>query len=193
VRVRALVGGAATAARVAEPGLVLGWLGSGDGRDQLLDAAGQPVDLDAEGVDVVQQHPRQLAMVVIEAAGQRRHQGSALAAHPSSGQLGKHLGVALPDDQGLQHGPTRGAHDVGGHGGQLDQGVLEQLHPAAARAGNVPGSGRTAAGCVAHLANLGGWDERGAQHAPLVQLGQPHRIELVSLGPARDLLGRRER
>src|SRR5215207_6811033 len=63
-------------------------------------------------------------------------QGGALAAHPSFGELGKPLGVALPDDQSLQHGPTRDAHDVGGHGGQLDQGVLEQPAPAVARAGN---------------------------------------------------------
>jgi hypothetical protein len=48
-------------------------------------------------------------------------------------------------------------------------------------------------GVVAELADLGGWDERGAQHAPLVELGQPHRIQLVGLGAARDLLGRRER
>jgi hypothetical protein len=81
-----------------------GWA-AGMAPDLLLDAAGQPVDLDAEGVDVVQQHPRQLAMVVIEAAGQRRHQRSALAAHPSPGQLGEHLGVTLPGDERLQHGP----------------------------------------------------------------------------------------
>jgi hypothetical protein len=43
-------------------------------------------------------------------------------------------------------------------------------------------------GVVAQLADLGGWDEGGAQHAPLVELGQPHRIELVGLGAARDLL-----
>jgi hypothetical protein len=102
---------------VAEPGLVGGWLGGGDGAGQLLDAAGQPVDLDAERVDLVQEHPGQFRVVVVEAAGQRLHQGGALAAHPSSGQLGQHLGVALPDDQGLHHVPTRGAHDVGRHGG----------------------------------------------------------------------------
>jgi hypothetical protein len=73
---------------------------------------------------VVQQHPRQLGMVVIEAAGQRRHQRSALAAHPSPGQLGEHLGVTLPGDERLQHGPPGDPHDVGRHRPQLDQGVL---------------------------------------------------------------------
>src|SRR4029450_12712304 len=37
-------------------------------------------------------------------------------------------------------------------------------------------------GVVAQLADLGGWDDGGAQHPPLVELGQPPRIELVGLG-----------
>jgi hypothetical protein len=114
-------GGAATGAPVAEAALVLGRLGSGDSRDQLLDPGREAVCLRGQRVDVVQQHPGQFGVVVVEAAGQRLHQGGALAAHPSFGELGKHLRVALPDDQGLQHGSTRDAHDVGGHGGQLDQ------------------------------------------------------------------------
>jgi hypothetical protein len=145
--VSALAGGVATAAPVAEPGLVGGWLGSGDGRDQLLDPGREAVYLGGQRVDVVQQHPGQFGVVVVEAAGQRLHQGGALAAHPSSGELGERLGVALPDDQGLQHGSTRDAHDDVGHGGQPGQASSSSLHPAAARAGNVPGSGRTAAGC----------------------------------------------
>jgi hypothetical protein len=66
-------------------------------------------------------------VVVIEAAGQRLHQGATLAAHPPPGQLGEHLGVAPPGDQRLQHRPSGDPHDVGGHRGQLDQGVLQQL------------------------------------------------------------------
>jgi len=42
------------------------------------------------------EHPGQLRVVVVEAAGQRLHQGGALAAHSSSGQLGKHLGSRCP-------------------------------------------------------------------------------------------------
>jgi hypothetical protein len=38
--------------------------GRRDGADQLLDAAGQPVCLDAERVDLVQEHPGQLRVVV---------------------------------------------------------------------------------------------------------------------------------
>jgi hypothetical protein len=43
-------------------------------------------------------------------------------------------------------------------------------------------------GVVPQPADLDGWDERGSQHAPLVEPGQPHRIQLVGLGPARQVL-----
>jgi hypothetical protein len=36
--------------------------------DQVLDARREGVDLGAEGVDLAQQHPRQLAVMIIEAA-----------------------------------------------------------------------------------------------------------------------------
>ena len=39
--------------------------------DCLLDQRGELVDLAAEGVDLVQQHPRQLGVVVVEAAAVR--------------------------------------------------------------------------------------------------------------------------
>ena len=43
-------------------------------------------------------------------------------------------------------------------------------------------------GQVPQPADLSRRDKRGPQHAPLVQLAQPHRIQLVGLGPTRDLL-----
>jgi hypothetical protein len=101
--------------------------GGGDRRNRLLDQHGELVDLAAEGVDLVQQHPRQLCVMIVEAAGEGLHQGGVLDAEPSSGQLGQHLRIALAGDQRLQHGPARDAEDVGGHRGKLDQGV----HPAA--------------------------------------------------------------
>jgi hypothetical protein len=55
-------------------------------------------------------------------------------------------------------------------------------------AGAVGGQVGTQPGVLPQPADLGGWDERGPQHAPLVQLGQPHRIQLVGLGPARQVL-----
>jgi hypothetical protein len=43
-------------------------------------------------------------------------------------------------------------------------------------------------GGVPQPADRGRRDERGPQHAPLVELAQPHRIQLVGLGPARQVL-----
>jgi hypothetical protein len=55
-------------------------------------------------------------------------------------------------------------------------------------AGAVGGQVGTQPGVVPQPADLGGRDERGPQHAPLVQLAQPHRIQLVGLGPPRQVL-----
>src|SRR5215213_4701338 len=54
--------------------------------DRLLDPGGELVDLAAQGVDLVQQHPRQLCMMVVEAAGEGLHQRGVLDPEPSSGQ-----------------------------------------------------------------------------------------------------------
>jgi hypothetical protein len=67
--------------------------------------------------------------------------------------------------------------------------LLQPLHLPAALGGQVgpqPGG-------VPQLADLGRWDKRRPQHAPLVEPGQPHRIQLVGLGPARQVLGRHGR
>jgi hypothetical protein len=55
-------------------------------------------------------------------------------------------------------------------------------------AGAVGGQVGTQPGVVPQPADLGRRDERGSQHAPLIQLAQPHRIQLVGLGPARQVL-----
>src|SRR5512133_863995 len=96
---RPLVGAGAGSAIVAPasgPVPVPRHLGGGDGGAQLLDPGGEAVELGGQGVGVVPQHPRQLGVVVIEAAGQRLYQGAALAAHPPPGQLGEHLGSRWP-------------------------------------------------------------------------------------------------
>jgi hypothetical protein len=68
---------------------------------------------------------------------------------------------------------------------ELDLGVLEQLlHPLLLRGPHldeitaVPRE-------VAQPADLWWGHEAGAQHLPLGDLGQPHRVQLVGLGPAR--------
>jgi hypothetical protein len=55
-------------------------------------------------------------------------------------------------------------------------------------AGAVAGQVEAQPGVVTQLADLDRRDERGPQHAALVELGQPHRIELVRFGPAGDML-----
>ena len=55
-------------------------------------------------------------------------------------------------------------------------------------AGAVAGQVGAEPGVVPQPADLGGWDERGPHHAPLVQLGQPDRIQLVGLGTAWQVL-----
>ncbi len=102
-------------------------LRGGDGGQQLLDTGGETVDLGGQGVVLVQQQAGQLGVVVVEPAGEGLHQCGVLGLHPPTGQAGQHFGVALAGDQRLQHRPAGFAHDVGGHGGQLDQGVFQQL------------------------------------------------------------------
>ena len=79
------------------------------------------------GVDLVQQHPGEFGVMVVEPAVERGDQGRVFGLHPAAGQPGEHPRIALPGDQRLDHGPPGHAHDVGGHRRHLDQGVFEQL------------------------------------------------------------------
>jgi hypothetical protein len=62
--------------------------------------------------------------------------------------------------------------------------LLQPLHLPAALLGQVGPQ----PGVVPQPADLGRGDKRRPQHAPLVEPGQPHRIQLVGLGPARQVL-----
>jgi hypothetical protein len=55
-------------------------LRGGDRGDRLLDQRGELIDLAAQRVDLVQQHPRQRCVVVVEAAGEGLHQRGVLDA-----------------------------------------------------------------------------------------------------------------
>src|SRR6266568_4148911 len=70
---------------------------------------------DDHHVDLVQQHPGQLGVVVIEPAGQRLDQGGTLGLHLPA-LIGEHLRVALPADQRLDHVPHRQRADRAGDG-----------------------------------------------------------------------------
>jgi hypothetical protein len=58
-----------------------------------------------------------------------------LGPQPPLGQLGQHLGVALPGDQRLQHRPTRGAQHISGDRFELDASILQGLLDALALRG----------------------------------------------------------
>ena len=81
-------------------------LGGGDRGDQLLDPGGELGGLAGQGVDLVQQHPGELGVVVVELPGQRLDQPVVLGPHPAAGQAGQHLRVPLAADQRLQHVAT---------------------------------------------------------------------------------------
>ena len=115
-------------------------------------------------------------------------QDAGLGAHGAVGQVGQRVGVALPGDQGLEHGPAGDAEDVGDHGGQLDLGVFEEFLGALLFPGPLLGQGAPVAGQVAQFALRAGRDERGPEHAALGELGQPDCVQLVGFGPAGDVL-----
>jgi hypothetical protein len=179
---------------VAQPGgraggaVCVDALGGGDRGDQLLDPGGQLADLAGQGVDLVQQHPGQLGVMIIEPAGQRLGQAIAFGFHPAAGQPGQQLRVPLAGDQCLQHVPDGLAADLAGHGRDLNQRVFQQFFQPGVVPGALAGQVGAQPGIVPQLADLGRGDERGPQHAPLGELGQPHRIQLVRFGPARGLL-----
>jgi hypothetical protein len=111
-----------------------------------------------------------------------------LGAHGAPGQLCQHFRIALPGDQGGQHVAAGDPEDVGDDGAELDGSVLEQLlRPLLLR-----GAGRyqvgPVAGQVPQPADLWRWHEAGPQHLPLGDLAQPDRIQLVGLGPPRQVL-----
>lgn len=74
-----------------------------DGDQQVVDAGGEPGDLCVEGVDLVEQHPGQLGVMIVEPAGERLDEGGVLGLHRAAGQTGKPPRVTFARDQCLQH------------------------------------------------------------------------------------------
>ncbi len=163
----------------------------GDGADQVpepakgldhhLDPGGELVDRRGVLVDQVQVHPGQERVVVGEPAGQRLGQRRDLGAQPALGQVGQRGGVAFPGDQRLEHRPARDPDDVGGHRGQLDAGVLEQLLQPLDLPAAFPGDRGPGPGQVPQLPDRLGRHER-APHQPVrAELGQPGRVGDIGL------------
>jgi hypothetical protein len=72
--------------------------GGGDRCDQLFDPDGERIDLGSQAVDLAEQDVRDLAVVVIEPAGQRLHQRGAFGLHLSPRQIRQLVRVTLPGD-----------------------------------------------------------------------------------------------
>jgi hypothetical protein len=126
--------------------------------------------------------------VVGEVAGERLLQLADLAAHPPPSQLRQHLGVTLPGDQRGHHLPPGDPEDVTGHHRQLDLGVLKQLLGPLLLRGAGLDQITPIPGDVAQPPDLRRGHETRANHLPLGDLAQPHRVQLVGLGPARQVL-----
>ena len=130
-------------------------------------------------------------MVVGEPAGQGFAQVGGLVLELAAGQGGQGGGVAFPGDQGVQDRPAGDAEQVGDAlvlVGDLQAGVLQDFADALAVGGAVLGQGAAHPGQVPQLAHRRRGHEGRAQHPALGQFGQPDRIELVGLGPARHVL-----
>jgi hypothetical protein len=108
---------------------------------------------------------------------------------------GQGHGVVLSADERLHHRPARDTEDVGGHGGELDQRVFQELFDALLDAGTVGDQIEPHPGPLPDPPDRLRGHERGREHAALAQLGQPHRVDLVALWPPRgvfDLAGARQ-
>ncbi len=163
--------------------------GGGHRGDQRLDPAVERADVGGQGIDLVQQHPGQLGVMLIEAAGQRLDQRGSLGLHLADGQAGQDPRAALPGDQRLDHGPDRQGVDRAGHCRHLNQRVFQQLLQPGPAPGPLLGQVGAQPGAVPQLADLRRRHEAGPQHPPLGALSLPDTVELVRLGPAGQVPG----
>ena len=122
----------------------------------------------------VGQHLRDQQPVMVGANRPSRASRSAgsLAAQPALGQLGQHLRVVGAGHQRVQHRPAGDAQHVGGHAGQLDPGVLQDLLQPLGLPGALLDQRLAVAGQVAQLPDRLGRHEAGADQPVLDQLGR---------------------
>ena len=64
--------------------------------EQLVDAGGEGADLGGQRVDLVEQHPGQFGVMIVESAGQRLDQGGLFGFHPAARQAGERRGSRSP-------------------------------------------------------------------------------------------------
>ena len=63
---------------------------------KLLDAGRQGADLGGQGIDLIQQHPREFGVMVVEPAIEGGEQSRVFGLHPAPRQLGQRLGSRCP-------------------------------------------------------------------------------------------------
>ena len=68
-----------------------------------LDTGGESGDLAVEGIDLIQQHPHQFGVMVVEPAPKRFDEGRPFGPHPAAGQVGEPPRITFPGDQGVEH------------------------------------------------------------------------------------------
>jgi hypothetical protein len=161
---------------------------SGERGDLGLDLGLQLGDVGAGLVDARQHPGQQERVVVAEVAGEGLLQLAALGAQAGARQLRQRLGVPLAGDERGQHRPARDPEDVAGHHRQFDLGVLQQLLHPLLLGGAHPDQVGPVAGQVPQPPDRRGRHEAWPQHLPLGDLGEPHRVQPVGLGPPRQML-----
>ena len=102
---------------------------SGQAGELLGDQNLGPGDLPVQEADLLQQHPGDLGVMVLEPALQRLHQGVVLRFHPGAGQPGQDLRVTFAADQRGEHVPHRLGGQLRRHRRHLDQGFSELCEP----------------------------------------------------------------
>ena len=96
---------------------------------------------------MIQQHPHQFGVMVVEPAPKRFDEGRPFGPHPAAGQVGEPPRITFPGDQGVEHVAHRQGVEGGGDARHLDQRVFEQLLQPLPVAGCAPGSDRPAISC----------------------------------------------
>lgn len=101
--------------------------GGGERAHPLLDLGRQADDLGLEEVDVPQLGNEEAALVGTDQSIQRGDEAVVLVAEPALGHGREDFRIVAPFDERLEHGPARGAQDVGGDRAELDVGAPERL------------------------------------------------------------------
>ena len=152
-----------------------------------LDLVVEGGDVGVNAVDAVQHPGQQEAVVGVEVAVERLLEPADLGPHPGARQLRQHRGVALPGDQRSHHRPPGDPENVGGHHREFDAGVFEEFFDPVLLCGAHPDQVDAVAGQIPQPPDRLGWHETGPQHLTFGHLAQPHRVQDIGLGPARQV------